>query len=249
MNVSLCWGGWSPFSGASPPPDAPVCVGFRLRTGPGMSPYDVPVFRSDKHTAHIRYYFTHWSEQVVEETRLKRSISSSSVPTVSLRGQVTRRSHSSIGTKSLKKKLRLVVTFPVNSYDRTILYQRDVSHCRFVRNIMYYLYCILNLYMLNRSFVPPSSATPPLSHTDRTSSLVTFDSVLNEGHMRGGSVPHLDRIQDSPSGVLSVPKRSNSSVTYSTLSRVHNMSTPVNSIPADSLDRGTDFIMTSSDKM
>ena len=72
MNVSLCWGGWSPFSGASPPPDAPVCVGFRLRTGPGMTPYDVPVFRSDKHTAHIRYYFTHWSEQVEEETRLKR---------------------------------------------------------------------------------------------------------------------------------------------------------------------------------
>lgn len=106
MNVSLCWGGWSPFSGASPPPDAPVCVGFRLRTGPGMTPYDVPVFRSDKHTAHIRYYFTHWSEQVEEETRLKRSISSSSVPTVSLRGQVPRRSHSSIGQKSLKKKLR-----------------------------------------------------------------------------------------------------------------------------------------------
>ena len=77
-----------------------------------MSPYDVPVFRSDKHTTHIRYYFTHWSEQVEEETRLMRSISSSSVPTVSLRGQVPRRSHSLIGSKSLKKKLRLVVTCP-----------------------------------------------------------------------------------------------------------------------------------------
>ena len=68
-------------------------------------------------------------------------------------------------------------------------------------------------------------------------------------NMRGGSVPHLDRIQDSP-GILSVPKRSNSSLTYSTLSRVQNVNTsPANSIPVDYPERASELIMTSSHNM
>ncbi|KAI6655974.1 Nephrocystin-4 [Oopsacas minuta] len=211
-NVSLSWGAWCPFSGVAPPPEDPVCVGFRLRTGPGISPYNVPVLRGGKHTSHIRFYFTHWSEQAEEGARLKRSISSTSVPISSHRGQIPRRSHSQIGAKYSRKK--------------------------------------------TRPFSPPSSATPPLAYTNRASSLGTFESVLNDSNINGGSVPHLDRIHDSPSAaILSTKQHSNSSLTYSNLSRVHNVkstsSTPVNTIkpPINQtyIAQANELAMTSSD--
>ena len=51
-------------------------------------------------------------------------------------------------------------------------------------------------------------------------------------------MPHLDRIQDSPSILIPGSKRSNSSVTYSSLSRVCNVNS-VGSTPSNALQGET----------